>query len=486
MSNIASPFFQRFLTFRQILTHRTTRRLAAVGVVTAGLVIPAGYFLVASGLVASGNGSSTEPASTADPAFATEARLLTVATRELSAAGPEYLQQAYTGIVAARRSSRLASKQVARVESVLVDIGDQVEAGQLLIQLDVQQLTAERQVAAANSATAKARLNELSRGPRQQDIEQAVAQVVELQANVQLSRANFARVTDLRRSSAISKQEYDESRFALEAMVAKLESASQNLELLREGTRVEQIEAQAAVVAAMEAELLRIDADIADRSIHAPFGGSIQSRMIDEGSIVSPGEPLLAIMERAPYEVRVGVPPEVARNLSGSELTVMSGKQELDATISRIAPAINELTRTREIVLQLSETSSHLVSIGSSVKVAVQVPVITDGYWVPSACLTAGPRGLWAVYVTSDPTDHAHQDLGSAKTGLGDGVRKIERRQVELLRAQGQWSEIKGPLAPTDRLVIEGVHRATPGQLVQIVEAGTPELAKHRGQPPTP
>ncbi|MFN9912864.1 MAG: biotin/lipoyl-binding protein, partial [Pirellulaceae bacterium] len=90
----------------------------------------------------------TVPADHAEP--------LTVAVAPLSRLKPPVVPVQLTGIVAAARTSQLAAKQLGRVQKVHVDVGDQVRTGQLLVELDVESLQAERDILTANLAAAEA------------------------------------------------------------------------------------------------------------------------------------------------------------------------------------------------------------------------------------------------------------------------------------------------------------------------------------------
>lgn len=474
-SSVSMHFFKRFLTIRHLLT---SRALTGMSVVALFLAVPLAYQWGTQA-------SAGKPQPSADAASPTNAasngepsRLLRVVTSPIRSAGPDFLIQRYTGVVSARRTSQLAAKSVGRVEAVQGDLGDAVQVGQLLVQLDDEQLKASRAAAAAQLEEARVKLEELERGPREQDIEQAEARVAESQATLKLRQANFQRLTQLHDTSAVSQQEFDESRYELEAMEAQLESAKQALAQLYEGTRREHVERQKAVVAGLVAQLDRLDADWEDRRIVAPFSGYIQSREVDEGAVVAPGQSLVTLVEAAPYEVRVGLPPDVTAQLTESNLSVTRGDQQLTVKIDRMAPAIEQRTRTREVVLLLSDAASRVVQIGSAVNVSVRRPARSEGFWVPTTALTAGPRGLWAVFVAVPSSDAptARGDA-SARPEEDDGEYIIERRQVELLRAQGDWSAIRGPLSPEDRLVTEGVHRISPGQGVRIVTTTSSMLA---------
>ena len=434
--------------------------LAALAVAVAGA---SGMFSASSPALADSSGSVDSQAGSV--------RALTVSVLPADRAGPEYLSQSYTGVVTARRTSQLASKSIGRVDEVLVDIGDGVEQGQPLVVLDQQTLKAQRTVVEAQIESADAQLDELKKGPREQDIEQARAAVDQARSQLVLSRLNYARTKSLLESQSISQQEFDEAKSRLDAETARLKSAEQALDLLNEGTRSEQIEAQRVTLKSLHAQLDELDVRISEQVVQAPFKGTVQSRMVDEGMVLSPGQAVLELVENGVLEIHVGLPPELIRQISPSGLDVLYGSQKLTATVDRVAPAINPSTRTQELVLRLSEAAQQVVSIGSAVSVEIKTPVTSEGIWVPTAALTGASRGLWAVYVADPISDESSDWEGSPVVSIDGTLSKIQRRQVELLRSYGPWSEVKGPVDRKELLVVEGVHRIAPGQIVDAVRS---------------
>ena len=75
--------------------------------------------------------------------------LLCVPVARLDSMQPTSMIQRYSGIVMARRTSQLSAKHLARVVQISVDLGDKVQAGQVLAELDCQELLADRDVLAA-------------------------------------------------------------------------------------------------------------------------------------------------------------------------------------------------------------------------------------------------------------------------------------------------------------------------------------------------
>lgn len=466
---IAEPFFASKLTMRHLLTRRRKLVLCAAAVLPCATAV----LLLQMPEVATYLHSSPAPpsASTAftdfsvDDAAASQARPLLVSTLPVAQAGPPFLKQQYTGVIAARRTTQLAAKTLGRVEQLTVELGDRVETGQLLVRLDRQQLLAQRDVMSASLAAAEALLAELEHGPRAEELKQSQARLNELQALMDLRQAQLSRTEQLSGSSAISKQEMDESRFQTDAVRAQLRAAEHADALLHAGTRSERIDAQQATVAGLAAQIRNIDIQLEEKQIVAPYAGHIQARFVDEGAIVAAGQPLLEIAETDRLEVHVGLPSELADNLAhhaeAQSLQITVGPQRLATRVDRISPTIQSTTRTREVVLTVDPEDYYPPAIGSAVNVEYQIPVEAQGFWIPTAPLTAGERGLWGVFVAVASSDSKSPDPSSA-------THTIARRQVELLRSQAEWSEVLGPLDAHELLVVEGVHRIVPGQAVRV------------------
>jgi multidrug efflux pump subunit AcrA (membrane-fusion protein) len=401
---------------------------------------------------------------------------ITVAVAPLSSFKPAVVPTRVTGIVAAARTSQLSAKQLGRVEKVHVDIGDKVQAGQVLVELDMGPLRAERKVLEANLSAAEALLTELKQGPREQEIAQAKTRVDEADANLKYREAMLKRSEQLKISKTISQQEFDESYTAFLVAQAQLESQRKSLDLMVEGTRKEQILGQEAAVAGLNAQIAKVDVHLGEQRIVAPFEGRIQKRLIDEGTVVNPGVAILEIVEDEAKEIRVGVPTEIAEQLSIMDVRLCLAGEVVRGEVVRIAPAIDERTRKIEVVLrpQAAPSVSAVVStkyddntsskktagsawlIGSAVTVEVRKGGIESGLWVPAQCLTSGTRGLWSVYLATPQLDEA-----------GGEISRVQRCEVEVLRNAGDWVEIRGPLKGDERLVVSGIHRLTHGQLVR-------------------
>lgn len=200
------------------------------------------------------------------------------------------------------RRLNLNPKTAGRLDQLLVEQGDRVDAGQVVARMDSRELQAQRQQALAELARVKANLDLLRSGNRPEAIGQAQASVNQAQAEVAAAqtRLNLAaqraeRNQALASDGAISRDRLDEvmneqrsAQANLEQAQARYNNAVQQLRLQRNGARSQEIAQAAAQVAAAQANLQAIDTQLEDTIIRAPFAGVITQRNATEGDFVTP------------------------------------------------------------------------------------------------------------------------------------------------------------------------------------------------------
>lgn len=192
-----------------------------------------------------------------------------------------------------------------RVQSIAVREGDPAPGGQELARLDTRELEASQAVAAAQVTAAEARLSELQRGSRPQELAGAEAAVRSAEQRADEARRNAERARTLYDGGAISRQAMDQASTAVEVAVAAAEQATEQLALVREGPRVETINAQRAAVEQARANLARTEAALTHAVITAPFSGIVTQRHREPGEAVQAGAPVLTLLDLNDRWVRI-------------------------------------------------------------------------------------------------------------------------------------------------------------------------------------
>jgi HlyD family secretion protein len=207
-----------------------------------------------------------------------------------------------TGSIVPVRTVNLSPKTSGRLLELLVEQGDRVQQGQVIARMENQDLQAERNRVLAEIAQATANLSLVEAGSRpeaiaqaEQSVQQARAEVQAAQERLNLASTRVQRNRTLYSDGAISRDRLDEvlneersARASLAQAEARLRNTQAQLEQLRNGSRVQEIDQAAAQVAAAQARLQSVETQLSDTVIRAPFAGIITQKYATEGAFVTP------------------------------------------------------------------------------------------------------------------------------------------------------------------------------------------------------
>ncbi len=383
------------------------------------------------------------------------------------------LSRIFTGTLVAKRASDLGFKRTGRITKVLADQGDRVRQGDVIAEMDTATIEAEMEVARAQRRAAAAKLDELIAGPRLQSIEAAKAVAAELKALRDQAAMVYERRRRLGGGDAISQQDVDDARLQLAASEGRLAAQKQILAELQEGTRKEQILAQEAMVAQLDASLASLQVQLDESRLIAPFDAMIARRMADEGTVVGPGTIVVRLVEAAAPEIWVGVPPDFVSQLAvDQQQEVMLRGQSRKSKVRAILPELDTATRTQTVVLQLIQEQGRgdddLFSLGQIAQLRLTQNISQTGYWLPLTALTQGVRGLWSAYVVNRTGNQSAEPSGV-----------IRRVDLEVLQIDTDRVLVSGTLQDGDLVVVGGVQKLTNGQQVWIAAQEPSTTAKN-------
>jgi HlyD family secretion protein len=205
------------------------------------------------------------------------------------------------------RQVNLAFKVEGRIATLEVDEGDTVTAGQTVATLDKQYFEDDLRAVTAQRDRAQATLEKLLHGSRHQEIAGAEAQVVEREATLKRAQQDFDRAERLFPKGALSREDFDAARSALQEVEARLTGAKESLDMIKIGPRQEDIAGARADLAAGDASVIQSERRLADSILIAPSDGVVLTRAREKGAIVSPGETIFALTLSSPVWVRTYV-----------------------------------------------------------------------------------------------------------------------------------------------------------------------------------
>lgn len=340
-----------------------------------------------------------------------------------------------TGQLRALHIADVASEEAGVVVEMLVEIGERVEAGQLLARLDDTRLTLERQRTAAERAAAESAIAE----------EQASLQRWQLEVDSLLAAAEVG---------ASNVRERRDAETALEQARARLEKAGRDVEVF-------------------DARLDLLDQRLEDMRITAPFAGAVTRKLTERGQWVSEGDSVAQIVATDSLEAVLDVPQRYLTTLAERSLT---GEDLLVRFDDRSEPIALENVR---IVPQIDERSRTFRLVGQVRNPGVLAPGLSVVGWVPS-----GASGQHLVV----PTDAViRSDMGvflyvARQTGEGP-AQAVPANVTVLFEMPGRVVIESGGVREGDSVIVEGNERLYPMAPVAPLPSAEAETTAERAGP---
>lgn len=243
-----------------------------------------------------------------------------------------------SGTVRGHATATLTSKGLGQVRAVHVRSGDRVQQGQLLIELEANDVRAG--VARARAALALATASKL-------EADNAIAAA---KAHAGLAKTQHQRSQQLLKQGVISQREYDET-----------EARTTSAEAQEQGARARAAAAESGIQEA-RAAVSEAEAQLGYTKLTAPFAGRVLERLVDPGTLASPGTPLLVLADDAALRVEAFVPECHAAGikLGGSAQLELEGSAPLVGKISEIVANVDMASRSFLVKVDVPEGGTEL------------------------------------------------------------------------------------------------------------------------------
>lgn len=206
---------------------------------------------------------------------------------------------------------------------ILVAEGEPVERGQLLIRQHNARATARLAEADAFLAQAQARMDELVRGPRSEQIAAARANLDGAIRERSFRQTEFERAQQVHAKKLASPDTLDRARAALDAASANLELRRAQLQELLSGTTVEELAQAEQSVRQAEARRDYLAIDLQRHESIAPVDGIADSRLFELGERPAPGQTIMVLLAGEQPHARVYVPEDLrVRVATGTQANI--------------------------------------------------------------------------------------------------------------------------------------------------------------------
>lgn len=232
------------------------------------------------------------------------------------------LEREFDGTLTAVRQATVSAETSARVQELLVDVGDTVPPGAVILRL----VSTEQR----------------------ENLKQSEASLEEARANLDAETVDYERRRELLERKLIAKADFDQARARYSTAKAKFSSAEAALKTARQR--------------------------LSYTEVRAPYGGIVSARHVEIGEAVNPGKPLISGFDPNALRVEVDIPQTTALSVREWQRARVMAAADRVVLPSRIIlfPVADPATSTIRVRLPLPELATGLYP-GQFVKVAFTV-----------------------------------------------------------------------------------------------------------------
>ena len=347
---------------------------------------------------------------------------------------------------------RVSSEVSGTVASVNAELGEEVRAGEILIQLDTRelQLAVERAESALRQTEAQLGIDPARSSAIPPD--EQIASVRTASANRDDARVKLKQTQDLVAKGIAARADLDTNETRLKVMEANLQSAIENVRSLKASLQDKR--------AALELSKKKL----ADASIRAPAAGAISERLIQRGEFVRENTQVLTIVQLNPLKLQTAVQEKYAdvirRNLPVQFKVEPFPNETFQGRILNISPTINDQNRTFPVEILVANPSRRL----------------KPGFFAKGAILTNKDENVMAV------PQEALSTLAGVSSVYVIENGSVRQQNVNLGAQEGDFYEVLDGLKGNEVLAASSLNEITTGMKVTLLDGG-PRNAENKEVP---
>jgi RND family efflux transporter MFP subunit len=318
----------------------------------------------------------------------------------------------FAGVARSGMESKISFKVGGTIERLVVDVGNRVERGQLLAELDPEDYRLQ--------------------------VQDGEASLVQAEAEERNASASYERVRGLYENRNASKQDLDAARATHESAAAGVESAKKRLELSRR--------------------------KLSYCRLTAPLDAAVAEVPVEVNENVNAGQTIVLLTSGANIEVEVAIPGVlIARIREGDPVTVyfdaLSGRV-LTARVTEVGVAATGTATTFPVRVRLDAADADVRSgMAAEVGFSFASPGESERYYVPSVAVCEDREARY-VFVVEPSGDY--------------GVGVVRRKDVTIGELTDLGLEIRDGLSDGDFVITAGVSKLIDRQKVRFEGAVEP------------
>jgi HlyD family secretion protein len=363
------------------------------------------------------------------------------------------------GLIYPRQQAAIVPKISAPIRKTFVQRGARVRAGQLLLELENQDLAGASAENRASYAQAEATFETAARATVPQEVQKAELDARAAKDALDAQQAIYDSRQRLLQEGAIAEKDVNDARVNLSNARTQYETARKRLEDLQGFARDQELKAASAQRDAAKARMQSAEAQLGYSRITSPIDGVVTDLPLYAGEMPPSGQPIVTVMDVSQVIARAHISQSEAAELKvGDDASLIGpGGAPIAAKVTQISPALDAANTTVEVWVQ-ADNADGTLRPGTSLRVEMIAKTVSNALVVPQAAVLTSPSGgTFAIVIDNDNKPHRRKvavgirDAGKAQItdGLESGQRVATTGAFELFKLEPEvLSKVKVQIAP--------------------------------------
>ncbi len=349
----------------------------------------------------------------------------------------------YIGVVNSDSIKKYSFKSSGKLKSTFVQIGQMVNEGDVLLEIDKSDLQFQVDAAKNQAISALSQYEKALSGAQDEDINAAKLNVEKAQAAYDYAQKTYTDINTLFNEDAVSESSYKQAELSLNIAEKELKQAQELLNKAESGTRKEDIASAKSQYDLAQTNYHAMEKLFSDATLFCDTKGYVADILYKEGEIIPQGYPVILIQSENQV-ISIGLTQEdIEKTFIGMDALVNINNSDYNGIVTNISQTPDETSRTYnvDILINSSDKKFYVGSIG-------QVDLIigqTQGIYIEIP------------YILNDGTNYVYTVEEN----------KAVRKDIEILEINDDKALVNG-LSNNDELIINGVQNVKDGFLVEV------------------
>ncbi|MCW2279420.1 efflux RND transporter periplasmic adaptor subunit [Heliophilum fasciatum] len=341
----------------------------------------------------------------------------------------------FNGTLEAQEQMNLVPKGNGKVARINGEVGQRVQAGQILMELDNQDIQAQLDSAQSNLALNEANL-EKARLTMQMD-----------QIALDDARRNYERTKSLHEAGAATTLDFENAKSAYETAEKRIAADQAN------------IASSQAIINQSKAQIRQIEVALNDTVLRAPASGIIAARTANVGEYVSNSTPAFTLVNVSAVEVKANLTEQEINYVKpGQEVDVKitaAGTETFKGQVSKISPSADEKTKIYPVWIRINNPD-YILKPGMFAEFQINTNQKTD-------VLTVDAQAI--IERNGTPMIYLYRDGKAVEKKVTPGI------------SDGKRTEITEGITDTDQVIMSGLNGLADGMAVALQEPAAPSTS---------